>query len=91
MYVVQDLDKLLCRFYAGLRKDDGTLYTKKSMQAIKYGIFKHFMARGTDTSSENFPESKQCIKAMMKKLKQEGKDFVKHKNPVRKGRHENDR
>ncbi|XP_071503783.1 uncharacterized protein KIAA1958 homolog [Diadema antillarum] len=80
---VVELDKFLCRFYAGLGKDDGTLYTKKSMQSIKYGISKHFISRGVDTTcSESFPESQQCFKAMMKKLKQEGKGCVKHKNPI---------
>ena len=78
-----ELDKLLCRFYAGLRKDDGTL-SKKSMQAIKYGIHKYFQTKGMDTYSDNFSESQQCFKAMMKKLKREGKGFVKHKNPLSK-------
>ena len=79
-----ELDKLLSRFYAGSRKDDGTLYTKKSIQSIKYGIHKYFLAKGIDTNAENFRESQQSFKAMSQKLKREGKGFVKHKNPVTK-------
>ena len=79
-----ELDKLLSRFYAGLRKDDGTLYTKKSIQSIKYGIHKYFLAKEIDTNAENFRESQQSFKAMSQKLKREGKGFVKHKNPVTK-------
>ena len=54
------------------------------MQAIKYGIHKYFQTKGMDTNSDNFSKSEQCFKAMMKKLKREGKGFVKHKNPVSK-------
>ena len=79
-----ELDKSLSRFYAGSRKDDGTLYTKKSIQSIKYGIHKYFLAKGVDTNAENFRESQQSFKAMSQKLKHEGKGFVKHKNPVTK-------
>ena len=40
---ILELDHLLCSFYASLRKSDGTLYTKKSLQAIRYGVQRHYL------------------------------------------------
>jgi hypothetical protein len=77
------LDKLLSRFYAGLRKNDGTLYTKKSMHAIRYGLHRHFLKKDVDiTKVENFKESSRVYKSMMVKLKQAGKGCVQHKSPI---------
>lgn len=33
-----ELDNLLSRFLGSLRKDDGTLYKKKSLQSISFGV-----------------------------------------------------
>ena len=33
-----ELDDFLSRFYAGLRREDGTLFAKKSMHGIRYGL-----------------------------------------------------
>ena len=79
-----DLDKFLSRFYGGLRREDGSLYTKKTMTVIKFGITRHFHSvRGQDVSNSNiFPESQKVYKAMMVKLKKEGKGIVTHKTAV---------
>ena len=85
-YSEGELDNFLSRFYGGLRKDDGNLYTKKSMHAIRYGIHRHFLSvKDWDiTKNDTFKQSNKVYKAMMVKLKQEGKGFVQHKEPVSK-------
>ena len=54
-----ELDTFLGPFYAGLRKADGNLYTKKTMHAIKYGLHRHFKTlKDIDiTDSAQFPQS----------------------------------
>ncbi len=81
-----ELDVFLSRFFAGLRKADGSLYTKKSMHGIKYGLHRHFKAvKDVDiTKSDIFRRSHEAYKAMMVKLKKEGKGSVRHKDPVSK-------
>ena len=37
-----ELDGFLARFFAGLRKEDGSYYMKKSMYGIRYGLRRHF-------------------------------------------------
>jgi site-specific recombinase XerD len=81
-----ELDNFLSRFYAGLRKDDGHLYSTKCMHALRYGIHKHFQSiKGIDiTNSDQFVQSNKVFKAMLVKLKKEGKGVVKHKDPISK-------
>ncbi|XP_038045512.1 uncharacterized protein LOC119720063 [Patiria miniata] len=78
------LDEFLCRFYASLRKLDGKLYTKKSMQGIRYGLQRHIQAlHDWDLSKQReFAGSNKVFKAMLVKLKREGKGFVRHKSPI---------
>ena len=40
----EELDELLGQFYAEVRKQDGDFYCKKSMQATRYGLQRHFDA-----------------------------------------------
>lgn len=85
-YDCAELDRFLSRFYCGLRKDTGELYTKKSMHAIRYGLRRHFQATmDVDILKTNlFKLSNKTYKAMLVKLKQSGKVPVKYKNPVSK-------
>ena len=85
-YDMPELDKFLSRFYAGLRKDNGELYTRKSMLGFRYGIQRHFMElKKVDiTSTDIFAESNRMYKAMLVKIKKCGKGAVKHKTPVSK-------
>ncbi len=80
----RDLDEFLCRFYASLRKHDGELYTKSSMQGIRYGLQRHFQAlhKWNICNIESFPESNTFFKTMLVKLEREGKGRVKHKSPI---------
>ena len=72
------LDILLSKFYAGARNKQGKLYSKKSVQSIRYGIQRHFLAkRGIDiVKGSDFPVSNKAFKALLVKLKQEGKASV---------------
>ncbi|XP_071956065.1 uncharacterized protein [Antedon mediterranea] len=79
-----ELDCFLSRFYGGLRRDNGELYTRKTMHAIRYGLGRHFMAeKCVDiTQSWVFKESDKTYKAMLVKLKKLGKGGVRHKQAV---------
>ena len=81
---VDQLDNFLSKFYPALRKVDGSLYTKKSMQGIRYGIQRHLQdSRGIDIVKDiGFSESNKSFKAMMVKLKNEGLGFVQHKSVI---------
>ena len=81
-----ELNIFLARFYAELRKDDGHLYSTKSMHSLRYGIRKHFQSlKGINiTNNEQFVQSNRVFKAMLVKLKKEGKGVVKHKYPISK-------
>ena len=78
------LDSFLAKFYAGLRKEDGSYYMKKSMHGIHYGLRRHFLAvRSIDIPKVDlFVQSNKIFKAV--KLKKEGKWLVEHKNPISK-------
>ncbi|XP_033641142.1 probable fumarate hydratase, mitochondrial isoform X1 [Asterias rubens] len=80
----RDLDEFLCRFYASLRKHDGELYTKSSMQGIRYGLQRHFQAlrKWNICNIESFPQSNIFFKTMLVKLDREGKGKIKHKSPI---------
>ena len=79
----RELDNLLSLFFCSLRKDDGTLYKKKSLQSIKFGIWKMFMAKEIDiSSSKEFHKFNNMYKAVLKQVKTDGKGTVKHKPPV---------
>ena len=55
-----ELDDLLSRFYGGARNKSGELYSKKTMQAIRYGLQRHFestrkidIVKGNDFKGSN--------------------------------------
>ena len=80
----EELDSLLCQFYATARKDDGSNYTKKTMQTIRYAVQRHFLDKRGFNICENaqFPKSNKVFKGVLVKLKKEGKGNVKHKSPI---------
>lgn len=83
---VDQLDSFLKKFYPALRKEDGSLYSKKSMQGIRYGIQRHFSdIRGFDiVKGTEFSESSKSFKAMLVKLKDAGLGYVQHKPVISK-------
>ena len=80
----EQLDSFLSKFYPALRKENGQLYTKKSMQGIRYGLQRHFQkVRDVDiVKNPLFTESNKSFKAMLVKLKDEGLGYVKHKSVI---------
>lgn len=81
---VDELNKLLSKFYAAVRTKTGELYSKKSMLSIGYGLQKHFKkASNIDiVNSVEFSGANQIFQAMLVKLKKEGKSEVNHKSPL---------
>ena len=76
----EGLDLLLSQFYAGARNKKGELYSKKSMQAIRFALQRHFLnTRGLDiVKGKEFTRSNRAFKAVLVKLKTSGKANVKH-------------
>jgi hypothetical protein len=83
---VTALDVLLSKFYAGARNKKGQLYSKKSMQSIRFGLQRHFFTkRGMDIiKGKEFTVSNKVFKALLVKLKSEGKSSVKRHPTVNK-------
>ena len=47
-----ELNRLLSKFYAEVRKVHGSFYLKNDLLAIRYGLEKHFLANGADISND---------------------------------------
>ena len=79
-----ELDVLLKSFYASLRRDDGSLYSKKSLHYIRYGVQRHFSDNFNIniTDKGQFPESVRMYKAVLVKLKKEGLGSTQHKDAI---------
>ena len=79
-----ELDSLLSRFYGSVRTSKGEYYSKKSMQAIRFGLQRHFVsAKLVDIIAHaDFVNSKKTFKSMMAVIKKEGKGSVKHKEAI---------
>ena len=71
-------------FYAAVRSQKGDLYSKKSMISIRYGIQKHFLKiTNIDVvNNDVFKPDNLVFKAMLVKLKQEGKGASVHNPPI---------
>ena len=80
------LDGVLREFYAslGLRREDGSWYSKKSMQAIRYGVQRYFLDNYNFDICDKatFSQSVKMFKAVLIKLKKDGKGSVKHKTAI---------
>ncbi|XP_063952398.1 uncharacterized protein KIAA1958 homolog [Lytechinus pictus] len=78
---VECLDGFLSRFYPSIRKGDGSQFSKRSIQAIRYAVQRHFLEEREFDICDNakFPRSNKVFKAVLVKLKKEGKSNVKHK------------
>nr|XP_054749386.1 uncharacterized protein LOC129254873 [Lytechinus pictus] len=78
------LDELLGKFYAGVKRQSGGSYSNKSMQALRYGLHKYFHdLRGIDIiRGSQFLNSRQVYRAVLQKLRKEGKASVMRHKPV---------
>ena len=65
------------------RKTAGELYSKKTMQAIRYALQRHFEStRKIDIiNSSEFKRSNKVFKAFLEKLKKKGKGHIKRHTP----------
>ncbi|XP_071802933.1 uncharacterized protein [Asterias amurensis] len=82
---MRELDEFLCRFYANLRKFDGQMYTKKSMQGIRYGLQRYFQTlHNWDIckKSAEFKGSNKVFKDILISIRKGGKVVIKHKTPI---------
>ncbi len=81
-----ELDDVLGHFYAELRKQNGELYAKKSLESTRYGLQRHFdTTRNVDIiKDKEFKHSNLVYKSMLVKLKDSGKAKVQHKTPIHK-------
>ena len=59
-----ELDKILQKFYAGVRQKNSSLYCKKSMLSIRFGLQRHFLnAKNVDiVKHEDFAISSRVFK-----------------------------
>lgn len=78
-----DLDDLLGKFYVGARRQNGELYSKTSMVAIRFALQRHFLKNKREIiNSEDFSNSTRIFKCFLATLKKEGKGAVRHKEPI---------
>nr|XP_054775587.1 uncharacterized protein LOC129284148 [Lytechinus pictus] len=79
-----ELDRVLQKFYAGARQKNGSLYSKKSMLSIRFGLQRHFLSsKNVDIiKHDDFANSARVFKCFSATLKQKGKGFVKHKPAI---------
>ena len=79
------LNDVLKRFYAEVRKQNGTLYSKTTMTSIRFGIQRKFKEIRKDINiidSEEFRTSNEIFRAQCVYLKKEGCAKVNHKQPI---------
>ena len=79
-----ELNDLLRKFYFAVRTQKGELYSKKSYLSIRYGLQKHYEGNMCIdiVNSPEFTEANKIFRAMLVKLKKEGKAKVVHKEPL---------
>ncbi|XP_069138967.1 uncharacterized protein KIAA1958-like [Argopecten irradians] len=81
---VDELCEILRKFYCAARKKDGSMYAKKSMISIRYGLQKSFeKSHGIDIINDvGFKTANDVFHASMVKIKKEGAGEVKHKEII---------
>ena len=81
---LESLDNLLEQFYAGARAKNGEHYSTRTLFALKFGLQRKFIAEHKiDTGDDKkFPKSHRIFKAVVTKLKKEGKGCVEHHSAV---------
>ncbi|XP_041475625.1 uncharacterized protein LOC121424096 [Lytechinus variegatus] len=79
-----ELNDFLRSFYAELRQGNGESYAKRSMITLRYGLQRHFLKhRQFDICKDAaFDGCNEMFKAILHKLKAEGKGAIRHKDPV---------
>ncbi|XP_069073850.1 uncharacterized protein [Pleurodeles waltl] len=85
-YSKNQLNRLLCMFYSGMRKPNGDYYAKKSITSFRYGLQRHFaQLKGFDIIHDPaFRDANTTMAAMFARMKSEGWADVQHKEPLTK-------
>ena len=81
-------DDFLRKFYVEIRKQDGTLYKKKSFQSIRFGIHRFIKSIHADwdvIDGTAFTESNEVFQAQVVQLKKQGFAKVDHRPPIAPG------
>ena len=76
-----DLDKILTKFYAEIRQENGDFYKKSTLITIRHGINRYLQKANTNVDIINgvdFVKSKQMFSAVCKDLKRKGNGGGKH-------------
>ena len=75
-----DLDTYLSRFYAEVRKQNGSPYSRNGIMSIRYGLQKHFIKEiSVDIiKDETFASSGEMFTAVVVNLKRTGLGAVEH-------------
>lgn len=81
---VADLDSYLSRYFAEIRKKDGSMFTRNSVLVNRYGLQQHFKKiRGFDIVCDSqFKSFQEMFSAVLVNLKAAGKGVVQHKQPL---------
>ena len=80
-----DLDEILRKFYAEIRKKDGSLYTKSSFRSIRAGIQRKIKEERPTMDiilDKEFFMSNEVFRAQCVKLKKDGLGKIIHKQPI---------
>lgn len=78
------LNDILRKFYAEIRKQDGSFYAKKSFVTLRFGLQKHFLKTRQDDiiNSDAFKSSNEMFRAVLVKMKKHGLGDTVHKDPI---------
>ena len=81
-----ELNDILSKFYVEVRKKNGDMYTKSSMNSIRFGIqrkFKQMRANFDIIEDTEFSSSSEMFKAQCIHLKRQGLAKVEHKPSIK--------
>ena len=79
------LNDILTKFYVEVRKQDGSLYSKATLNSIRFGIQRKLSEIRKDVNildSSHFKGSNEIFRAQCVHLKKEGLAKVNHKKPL---------
>lgn len=82
------LDKLLAKFYASIRQNNGNYLKRNSILGIRYALARYFRQHGKEkpdiVNDPEFKESSEVFKCVLKRLKQTGSAATTHFKEVEK-------
>ena len=78
-----DLNMVLSKFYTEARQENGQMYKKSSMFALRHGLNRYLSCKPIDLIHDpEFKESNKTFAAIIKELKRQGLGGVEHHPPV---------